>query len=83
MNLRPLLLRSMVSVLLAATLPEAVCRAGGDERAASAKAARALRFRRVYAPADQVEDWPRGNAKYMPMEPAEFERLLKIAQSTA
>ncbi|HEY4312397.1 MAG TPA: hypothetical protein VGN12_23310 [Pirellulales bacterium] len=40
-----------------------------------------LRFRRVYAPAERVQDWPRGAARYVPVEGEEFERLLKAAQA--
>ena len=39
-----------------------------------------LRFRRIYAPAERVQDWPRGTARYVPVEGEEFERLLKAAQ---
>ena len=40
-----------------------------------------LQFRRVFAPADRADDWPRNRAeKYLPMDSAEFERLLKILE---
>ncbi len=39
-----------------------------------------LRFRRIYAPAERVQDWPRGTSRYVPVEGEEFERLLKAAQ---
>ncbi len=43
-----------------------------------------LRFRREYAPADRLQDCcARDGAKYLPMEPAQFERLLKVARSSA
>ena len=38
-----------------------------------------MRFRRVLAPADRIQDWPRGDFKYLPVEPAEFDRLLSAA----
>jgi hypothetical protein len=41
-----------------------------------------LRYRRVYFP-EGTKDWPKGNVKYLPMEAAEFERLIEIAQRTA
>jgi hypothetical protein len=82
MNLRPLLFASMFSALLGAALSNTACCAGGAELPGGGKTAQVLRFRRVYAPADRVEDWPRGDVKYMRMEPAEFDRLLKAAQST-
>jgi len=37
----------------------------------------ALRYRRIYAPSDAVEDWPRGSFRYVPVEPKEFERLVE------
>ncbi|HVU86672.1 MAG TPA: hypothetical protein VHD36_05095 [Pirellulales bacterium] len=45
-----------------------------------AAAAGTLRFRRVYAPAERVQDWPRGTARYVPVDGPEFERLVKAAQ---
>jgi hypothetical protein len=40
-----------------------------------------LRFRRVYAPADRISDWPTGEGKYLPLESDEFEQLLSLARS--
>lgn len=40
-----------------------------------------LRFRRVYAPSDRPESWPRQQMPYFPMQPAEFERLLGQART--
>jgi hypothetical protein len=82
MILRPLWFTSMLFALLAAALTESACRAAGVEQPAAAETAETLRFRRVYAPADREKDWPLGNVKYMRMEAAEFERLLKLAQTT-
>ncbi len=42
-----------------------------------------LRFRRVYAPADRLKDWPRDNLRYVPVDAAEFERLAALAQAQA
>lgn len=42
-----------------------------------------LRFRRVYAPADRLKDWPRDNLRYVPVDAAEFERLAASAQARA
>ena len=39
-----------------------------------------LRFRRVFAPADRMKEWPRGPEKYLPVDAAEFERLLSAAR---
>ena len=48
-------------------------------RGAKEPAAAPLRFRRVLTPAERIEDWPRGEFKYLPVEPAEFDRLLSAA----
>ena len=42
-----------------------------------------LRFRRVYAPTDRPEAWPRQQMPYFPVQPADFERLLRQARTTA
>jgi hypothetical protein len=39
-----------------------------------------LEFRRVFVPADQTADWPTGGAQYLPLERAEFERLVEQAE---
>jgi hypothetical protein len=64
---------------------------GGGTVAAAAQPAsaeappdEALRFRRVYVPAGEIQDWPKGNTKYLPMEARQFDRLLEmIARSPA
>ncbi|HTU25170.1 MAG TPA: hypothetical protein VMF30_07220 [Pirellulales bacterium] len=38
-----------------------------------------LQFRRVYAPADQVDQWPLGGEPYLPVEAEEFQRLVTAA----
>lgn len=58
-------------------LPVVPCAA--DDGAASIVEA-PLRFRRVYAPEDRLEKWPRKAIRYIPMEPGEFESLLKRAK---
>jgi hypothetical protein len=40
-----------------------------------------LKFRRIYAPADAVADWPRGVDRYLPVDASEFERLAKAARA--
>ena len=52
-----------------------------DVRPDDEETAGALRFRRVFAPADRMQDWPKGAVKYLPVEAAEFERLLSTARS--
>lgn len=43
--------------------------------------AAAIHYRRILAPADRIQDWPVGDTKYLPLDTAEFERLLAVAQS--
>ena len=40
-----------------------------------------LRFRRVYAPAGRMTDWPRGKAKLLPIDSEEFERKLAVVSA--
>ena len=40
-----------------------------------------LEFRRLYAPIELINDWPIGSARYLPLDTAEFERLLGAVQS--
>jgi hypothetical protein len=47
---------------------------------ADAAASNPLRYRRILAPADSIADWPRGNDRYLPVEPAEFNELIRSAQ---
>ena len=86
MSLRPPLVRA---ILLASGLGSCLAGAWGAAAAPAQtggtpggrQATDPLRFIRVYAPADRLQDWPRGDVKYVPMEPKEFERLLSVAQS--
>ncbi|MDZ7619855.1 MAG: hypothetical protein U1E05_22885, partial [Patescibacteria group bacterium] len=48
-------------------------------RTAAAGGSEVLRFRRVLAPAASREDWPLGQQKYLPIGPADFEKLLSEA----
>jgi hypothetical protein len=55
--------------------------AAGAEPASSApQPGEALRFRRVYVPAGEIQDWPKGTAKYLPIEAREFDRLLEVIE---
>jgi len=40
-----------------------------------------IRFQRVYVPAERVDDWPLGGNRYLPLDKADFERLLKQADA--
>ncbi len=39
--------------------------------------AQPLLFRRTYVPADRIDDWPRGNLRYLPMDADEFARAVQ------
>jgi hypothetical protein len=39
-----------------------------------------IEIRRIYAPADRLKDWPFGPERYVPIDPADFERLWDAAQ---
>ena len=41
-----------------------------------------LEYRRIYAPAHQWQDWPRDHLRYVPMKPADFERLVHAAETS-
>ena len=49
----------------------------------TSRADQAIIFRRVYAPADSIEEWPRGNVRYLMMERNEFDRLLTTVRSSS
>ncbi|HEY1598990.1 MAG TPA: hypothetical protein VGG64_05280 [Pirellulales bacterium] len=42
-----------------------------------------LRFRRVYAPAERVQEWPRGSTRYVPVDGEEFERLITAVAASS
>lgn len=42
-----------------------------------------LAVRRVYAPADRMPQWPMGQQRYLPIDAAEFERLLTSARASS
>ncbi|MBN1591091.1 MAG: hypothetical protein JW888_16375 [Pirellulales bacterium] len=42
-----------------------------------------IRFQRAYVPADRVEDWPLSDDRYLPLDMADFERLLKRVEASA
>ena len=75
-----MMFRCWLLVLLLHCTAVACGRARAAEQAATADSGAAFRYRRVYAPADDIKDWPRGTTKYLPMESQEFDRLLKIIQ---
>jgi hypothetical protein len=67
--------------LLLATMPAVVLLAGEAQERAEPEGT--LRYQRVYAPAERISEWPTGHGKYLPMEAAEFERLLSLTRSGA
>ena len=72
MTFRAVLLPSLAGMLLAVVL--------GHAAAAEDDAAAILRFRRILAPEDRIKDWPLGDGKYLPVDAAEFERLVAAMQ---
>lgn len=66
-----------------ATTIDAPVEKAADEtsgKTAESSAPAPIRFRRIFAPADRVQDWPRGRVRYVPVDGEEFERLIKAAQ---
>jgi hypothetical protein len=57
--------------------------AGGTAQPGKGTPTPPLVYRRLYAPADRMEQWPRGGARLVPMPAAEFERLTSIARMAA
>ena len=49
----------------------------------SADALPDARVRRVFAPADRMDDWPLGNGRYLPVDGAEFDHQLSSLQESA
>ena len=49
----------------------------------TSQADQAIIFRRVYAPADSIEEWPRGNVRNLMMERNELDRLLTTVRSSS
>ncbi|NQU26549.1 MAG: hypothetical protein HQ567_35140, partial [Candidatus Nealsonbacteria bacterium] len=83
MNLPAPFILSIVWLLAAAGLATPLRSAEPEKQPVAQAVQPTLRFRRVYAPADQVDDWPLGTTRYLPMEAAEFERLLAVTRATA
>jgi len=63
---------------LPAALAPGIATCGEPPKDATAET---LRFRRVFGPADRLKEWLPGQVKYMPIEPAEFQRLLTLVSS--
>lgn len=70
-----------VLLLLVGLLPAAAASHAAEGPASGPEAP--LRFRRVYAPAERLKDWPRDNLRYVPVDAGEFERLVAAAQARA
>ena len=70
------LLPSLVAMLLAAM---SLCAAVAEEKKGTGP--EVIRFRRILAPEDRIKDWPLGDGKYLPVDAAEFERLVADLQS--
>jgi hypothetical protein len=55
---------------------------GAEPAPAASQADSALQFRRVFVPAGEIQDWPKGSVKYLPIEAREFDRLLEVIGRT-
>ena len=73
--------RRWVSLLHAVLLCVAAWLPSSMVCAQTSKQLEPQRFRRVFAPTGQVRDWPLGDEKYMRVDPAEFERLLRAGNA--
>lgn len=71
---------TLLGLLAMAALP--LARVAGAEQGAGG-ASPPLRFLRVYAPADRLQDWPLDQGHYPPIPRDEFERLVKAARADA
>ena len=67
---------SMVLSVVASLPAESLC-------ADPPEGAPAIELRRVFAPADRIQGWPFGTQRYLPVDGAEFEKLLTAAELTA
>ena len=52
----------------------------GGRRGKQGTGSEVIRFRRILAPEDRIKDWPLGDGKYLPVDAAEFERLVADLQ---
>ena len=86
MNVTPLFprLRSrmlVLAVLTTATIATtAVVAQTAPTPVAAASTTVPLPYRRVFVPAERTADWPTGGAQYLPIERAEFERLVQQSE---
>ncbi len=83
--MKPCALAVLVTTWLALLTASAAAAPPDAQGAGAAKeeGGQPLRFRRVFAPADRMTDWPRGEWKYLPIDAAEFERLLSSVRNAA
>jgi hypothetical protein len=75
------LLPSLAAILLAAVGGHAAAAGGEASLPVSSDTPATIHFRRILAPADRIKDWPLRDGKYLPVDAAEFERLVAAAQS--
>ena len=82
--------RSLIAAWLLAVFCGAMAPAGADAgdqplavQGGAPPSAGVVRFRRVYAPLDALKDLTRGATRYLPMDRAEFEQLVRAAGAPA
>lgn len=68
----------MLAVVIAAISAAPLAHSQTTETLSSATSeAPSLNYRRVFVPAERTSEWPTGGAQYLPIERAEFERLVE------
>lgn len=77
---RPCLGLLALAMLAATTGASAVVAQQASGPPSAAHPASPLQYRRVFVPADRTADWPTGGAQYLPIERAEFERLVQQSE---
>lgn len=66
---------------LAAALPrDAAAQSSAEISTSPSPSSAALKYRRVFVPADRTADWPTDGAQFLPIERSEFERLVEQAE---
>ena len=80
------LLRKAIALLIGCAIVLATLEKMGGvpahgEESAVEDADSAIAFRRIFAPADRIDTWPRDSVRYLPIESDEFEKLVKDAQA--
>ncbi len=79
---RPLLL-SWLARQVVVGLVWLVGTCGAQAAEPASHAPREIEYRRIFAPADRIDDWPLGKEPYLPIAPDQFDALLRRARAAA